>query len=299
MPMTRSSCIGAALAIAAFATPSLADLKLPRISPDAKVTQTVGLTDLTVTYSRPGVKKRTVWGDLVPYGKEWRTGANNATTFACSDTITFGGKTLAPGKYGLATVPGKDEWTVIINSQSDVWGTVYDSSKDILRIQVKPQPAPYREWLWIGFDDLGPVSDKVERVANEANLVIHWENLRVAVPIEVEVTNRTLAACRTAVAEAKTDDWRTPFNASRYCFQNEVALGEGRGWLDRSLGIQKAYANLTLLARWQMKDGKKDDAIATAKQAIAAGQASKDKVDTSEAEKLLADWTGKPPVKKS
>jgi len=196
-------------------------------------------------------------------------------------------------------VPGKDEWTVIINSQSDVWGTVYDPSKDILRVQVKPQPAPYREWLWIGFDDIAPVSENVNMVCNQANLVIHWENLRVAVPIQVEVTQRTLANCRASVAEAKADDWRTAFQAARYCFQNEVALDEGRGWLDKSLGIQKAYSNLTLLARWQMKDGKKNEAIATAKQAIAAGQASKEKVDTTEAEKLLADWTGKAPAKKS
>jgi hypothetical protein len=297
--MSRRSCIAAALAIAALAAPSYADLKLPRISPDAKVTQTLGLTDLTVTYSRPGVKGRKIWGELEPFDKVWRTGANNATTFSCSDTITFGGKTLPPGRYGLATLLGKDEWQVILNTQSEVWGTVYDESKDVLRIAVKPQPAPYREWLWIGFDDLGPVTEKVERVVNQANLVIHWENLRVAVPIEVEVTNRTLVACRAAIGEAKADDWRTPFNAARYTFQNEVALDEGKAWLDKSLGIQKAYANLTLLAKWQMKDGKKNDAIATAKQAIAAGQASKDKVDTTEAEKLLADWTGKPAGKKS
>jgi DUF2911 family protein len=297
--MSRRSCIAAALAIAALAAPSYADLKLPRISPDAKVTQTLGLTDLTVTYSRPGVKGRTVWGDLVPYDKEWRTGANNATTLTTSDEIMFGGKALPAGKYGLATIPGKDEWTVIVNSQSDVWGTVYDPSKDILRVQVKPQPAPYREWLWIGFDDIAPVSTNINQICNQGNLVIHWENLRVAVPIEVEVTKKTLAGCRTAVAEAKADDWRTSFQAARYCFQNEVALDEGKAWLDKSLGIQKAYSNLTLLARWQMKDGKKNEAVATANQAIAAGKASKEKVDTTEAEKLVADWTGKAPAKKS
>ena len=298
--MTRNSCLAAALAIATMATPSHAELKLPRISPDAKVTQTLGLTDLTVTYSRPGVKGRVIWGELEPYDKEWRTGANNATTFATTDTITFGGKALPPGKYGLATVPGKAEWTVILNSQSDVWGTVYDPSKDILRIQVKPQPAPYREWLWIGFDDLAPVDkDNIFLVCNQANFVIHWENLRIAVPIQVEVTNRTLTNCRASVAEAKADDWKIPLQAARFCFQNEVALDEGRGWLDKSLGIQKAYSNLTLLARWQMKDGKKNEAITTAQQAIAAGQASKEKVDTTEAEKLLADWTGKAPAKKS
>jgi hypothetical protein len=298
--MTRNSCFAAALAIATLATPSYAELKLPRISPDAKVTQTLGLTDLTLTYSRPGVKGRVIWGELEAYDKVWRTGANNATTFATSDSITFGGKPLPAGKYGLCTIPGKDEWTVILNTQTEVWGTVYDPSKDVLRIQVKPQPAPYREWMSIGFDDLAPASkDNIFLICNQANLVIHWENLRIAVPIEVEVTQRTLANCRASIAEAKADDWRTAFQAARYCFQNEVALDEGKGWLDKSLGVQKAYSNLTLLARWQMKDGKKNEAIATAKQAIAAGQASKEKVDTTEAENLLADWTGKAPAKKS
>jgi len=295
--MTRYALTAAALAISTLATPSAAQLKLPRISPDAKVTQTVGLTDLTVTYSRPGVKGRTIWGELVPYDKEWRTGANNATTFTAGDEITLGGKTLPAGTYGLATIPGKDEWTVILNSVSDVWGTVYDPSKDVLRVTVKPEAAPYQEWMWIGFDDLSPVSGTT--ICDQANLVIRWENLRVAVPIKVEVTNKALANCRSAVAEAKPDDWRTALNAARYCFQNEVALDEGRGWLDKSLGVQKAYSNLTLLARWQMKDGKKKEAIATAQQAIAAGKASKETVDTSEAEKLLAEWTGKAPAKKS
>jgi hypothetical protein len=295
--MTRNAFAGAALAIATLAAPSAAELKLPRISPDAVTTQTVGLTDLTVTYSRPGVKGRPIWGELVPYGKEWRTGANNATTFATSDPITFGGKTLPAGKYGLATVPGKDEWTVLLNSVSDVWGTVYDPSKDVLRVTAKPQTAPFQEWMSIGFEDLYP--DSGTTICDQASLVIRWENLRVAVPIKVDVMNKALANCRTAVAEAKPDDWRTAFNAARYCFQNEVALDEGRGWLDKSLAVQKAYSNLTLLARWQMKDGKKKEAVASAQQAVAAGKASKETVDTSEAEKLLADWTGKAPGKKS
>ena len=294
--MIRNSCLAAALAIAALASPSAAQLKLPRISPDAKVTQQVGLTDLTVTYSRPGVKGRTIWGDLVPYDKEWRTGANNATTFTTSDEILFGGKTLPAGTYGLATVPGKAEWSVIINTVTDTWGSTYDPTKDVLRVQVKPQTAPYREWFWIGFDDLSPVSGNT--ISDEVNLVIHWENLRVAVPIKADVTKKALANCRTAVAEAKADDWRTSFQAARYCFQNEVALDEGKVWLEKSLAIQKGYSNQTLLARWQMKDGKKKEAIATVEKAIAAGKASKETVDTSEAEGLLAEWTGKAPATK-
>ncbi len=295
--MRRHAFAAAALALVTLAVPAAGQPKLPRISPDARVTQTLGLTDLTVTYSRPGVKGRTIWGDLVPYDKPWRTGANNATTFTTSDPITFGGQTLAAGTYGVATIPGKEEWAVILNSQSEVWGTVYDASKDVMRVTVKPEKAPYQEWLWIGFDDLSPVSGST--ICDQANLVIRWENLRVAVPIKVEVTSQALANCRKAVAEAKPDDWRTAFNAARYCFQNEVALEEGRAWLDKSLGTQKAYSNLLLLARWQMKDGKKKEAIASARDAIAAGKASKDSVDTSEAENLLTEWTGKAAGKKS
>lgn len=294
--MRTHAFAAAALAIVALASPAAAQ-KLPRISPDAKVTQTVGLTDLTVTYSRPGVKGRTIWDELVPFDQEWRTGANNATTFEASDPIMFGGKELAAGKYGLATVPGQNEWIVIINSVSDVWGTSYDPTKDVLRVTAKPEAAPHQEWMSIGFEDLSPLDGS--KIADQANLVIRWEKLRVAVPIKVEVTAKALANCRTAVTEAKPDEWRPAFNAARYCYQNDVALDEGKTWLEKSLAVEKNYTNLTLLAQWQMKDGKKTDAIATAKEAIAAGKASKEKVDTSATEKLVSEWSGKDGGKKS
>ncbi len=295
--MKVHSIAAAALTLVAFAPAARAELELPRISPDANVTQTLGLTKLSLKYSRPGVKGRAIWGALVPHGKEWRTGANNATTFTTSDPITFGGKSLPAGTYGLATVPGADEWTVIINSQSDVWGTDYDASKDILRVTAKPEAAPHQEWLSIGFEDFAPAAST--SISNQANLVIRWEKLRVAVPIETEVTNKALANCRAAVGEAKADDWRTRFNAARYAFQNDVALDEGKTWLDQSLNIEKNYSNLTLLARWQMKAGNKKDALASARQAIAAGKASAEKVDTSETEKLVDEWSGKGNEKKS
>jgi hypothetical protein len=271
--------------------------KLPRISPDAKVTQQLGLTDLTVTYSRPGVKGRSVWaGTLAPYGKEWRTGANNATTFETTDPITFGGKPLPAGKYGLATVPGEKEWIVIVNSVSDAWGTVYDPSKDVLRVTVPAESAPHQEWMSIGFEDLMP--NEGNAIADKANLVIRWEKVRVAVPIAVEWKEKGLANSRTAVAEAKPDDWRTAFNAARYAFQNDLAPDEGKAWLQKSIAVQKNYSNLSLLARWQMKDGQKKEALATAKEAIAAGKAAKEPADTTEMEKLVAEWSGEGAEKK-
>jgi hypothetical protein len=262
--------------------PARADLKTPRVSPDAVVKQTIGTTDLTVTYCRPGVKSRVIWGDLVPYDKPWRTGANEATNFTTTDPIQFGGQKLAAGSYALLTIPGKDEWTVVLNSEKDLWGAFeYKPDKDVLRVKVKPTAAEAQEWMEFGFEDLTP---------NSANLVLRWEKLEVAVPISVDVNALVLANARAEMASVKPDDWRTPLQAANFCFANEVALEEGRKWLDKSLAVEKTFGNLTLLAKWQMKDGKKQEAIATAEQAVALGKASKDKVETGPTEKLLTDW---------
>ena len=264
-----------ALAVTVLAVPpAIAQLKLPRVSPNATVSQTIGLTTLTITYSRPGVKNRTIWGDLVPYDKPWRTGANEATSFTTTGDIQFGGQKLAAGTYALLTIPGQDEWTVALNSE-------YKPEKDVLRVKVKPTAGEYEEWMRFSFDDLTNTS---------ANLVLQWEKLKLAVPITVDVNTKVLADCRAAVAAMKPDDWRTPYQAAGFCLNNEVAMDEGRKWLDKSLGIQQHYANLSLLARWQMKDGKRQDAVATAQKALALVKAGRDTADTVPTERLLKEW---------
>ncbi len=274
--------MAAAVLVAALVPPARAQLRLPRVSPAATVTQTIGLTELSVSYSRPGVKNRVIWGGLVPYDKPWRTGANEATQFTTSDSIRFGGQALPAGSYELFTIPGADEWKVILNGEKGQWGSFeYKPEKDVLRVGVKPAPSEPQEWMEFSFEDLTPTS---------ANLVLRWEKLRVAVPILVDVNTKALAAARTAIAGMKPDDWRTPYQAASYCFTNEVALDEGRAWLAKSLAIQSTYSNLGLLARWQAKDGKRADAIATAEKALAAAKASKDQIDTSALEKQLAEW---------
>lgn len=267
---------------AALSSPARADLKLPRVSPKATVTQTLGLTELGVVYSRPGVKQRTIWGDLVPYDKPWRTGANEATTFTCSDEIQFGGQKLPAGTYSLFTIPGRDGWMVALNSEKDLWGTDYKPEKDLFRIPVKPAEAPHEEWLRFSFENLG---------AETCDLVLRWEKLEVAVPIRADVNGRALAAARDSIAILKPTDWRTPYQAASFAFNNDLAMDEGQQWLKRSLAIQPNFQNLTLQARWQMKLGDRTAAIATAKKAVAAGKASKDKVDTASTEKLISDWT--------
>lgn len=277
----------AALVVAGLTCASVAsaDLVLPAISPGAKVTQTVGITDLSLSYSRPGVKNRVIWGELVPYDKPWRTGANAATSFTTSDDVTIAGQKLAAGSYAVLTIPGKDEWTVIFSAQKDLMGSSnYDSKHDALRVKAKPEAAAEsQEWLRLGFENLTP---------NSTDLVLRWEKLTVAVPIQVDVNEKVLAGARKEIAAAKADDWRTAYRAANWAFDNNVALDEAKGWLEKSIAVSKTHSNLTLQARWLMKDGKKDDAIATAKQAVAAGKAATPPADVAATEKLIAEWSG-------
>jgi hypothetical protein len=288
-PLGNAILAAAALAVT-FALPAQAQLTMPRVSPGAKVTQTVGTTDFTVVYSRPGVKARTIWGELVPYGKVWRAGANEATTFTTTDPIQFGGKPLAAGAYELFILPGRDEWQVIVSDTTGQWGAfTYDSTKDVMRVPVRPTSVdPSQEWMEFSFEDMTPGSLTVG--PSSTNLVLRWEKLQIAVPIVVDVNGKVLAQARTAMTSLKKDDWRTPYQAANFCLMNKVALEEGHQWLEKSLGTQENYSNLGLKARWQMNEGHKDEAIKTAEKAIELAKASKDKPDTAPLEKLLAEW---------
>jgi len=130
-----------AITILLFWTSSYAqDDKANRPSPPAQVSEKVGDVTITIDYSQPGVKGRVIWGELVPYGKVWRTGANEATTFEVSNDVTVEGESLPAGKYALFTIPEEKEWTIIFNSVPDQWGAFnYDASKDVLKVKVKPQ----------------------------------------------------------------------------------------------------------------------------------------------------------------
>jgi len=147
----------------------------PRQSPNASVSQTVGTTKITLTYGRPAVKGRKIWGGLVPYDNVWRSGANESTDITFSKTVTLGGQQLDAGTYSLYTIPRKDTWTIIINSKLS-WGTEYDKSKDVFRFDVKPEEANQREWLMYYFRDLTDTS---------ATAVMHWDNVRVPFTIKI------------------------------------------------------------------------------------------------------------------
>src|SRR5262249_31142448 len=140
------------------------DFNPPRPSPGAKVSQTVGTTELSVSYSRPGVKGRAIWGGLVAYGKAWRTGANEITQFQCADEVTVEGQRLAAGTYAVVTTPDSlAAWTIAFSTQKDMAGlTGYDPKTNVLSVKVKPIPSPFVERMQFTFED--PGTDSVQLV---------------------------------------------------------------------------------------------------------------------------------------
>ena len=252
-------------------------LDLPRPSPKATVTQTVGLTDVTILYCRPSVRGRAIWGGLVPYDQVWRTGANEATTITFADDVTIEGTKLPAGTYGLFTIPGKDEWTVIFNKGAKQWGAYeHKQADDVLRIKVKPQATEFHELLTFAF----PVV-----TTESATVAIVWEKLAVLFTIKVDTVDKVLAAARKAI-----DDWRLPYRAATFCLDNNVNLAEARGWMDKSIAMKETMYNLAGKARFLALDGKKADAIALAKKAIAVGKAADPKADTAMVDNLIAEW---------
>jgi hypothetical protein len=166
---------------AVLAAPALAQERgneEARASPNAAVSQTIGTTEVRLTYGRPQVKGRTIFGDdgLVPYGEVWRTGANEATTISFSSDVTVQGESLAAGTYSLYTIPGPESWTIIFNDTAEQWGTNYDNSEDVLRVDATPASAPSREMMTFLFTDVTNTS---------GTCVLHWADVRV--PFEIEV----------------------------------------------------------------------------------------------------------------
>ena len=234
--------------------------KVPRVSLKSSVMQTVGLTDVTITYSRPGVKGRKIFGGLVPYGQVWRTGANEATTIAFSDDVTVEGQPLPKGTYSLYTIPNENEWTLIFNKISDQWGTSYDQKQDALRVNVKPRHAIEKhEWMTFEVPEVS---------TNAATFAIDWDMVEVPFTVDAHTTQKVAAAATAAVAAAKPDDWNTPYRAANFAFDNNLTADAAK-WLDQSLKVKETMSNVWLKARMQAAAGNRAEAIKTAEHALA------------------------------
>jgi hypothetical protein len=272
------TCLAILAAVPLAAQPQL---RTPRPSPKASLTQAIGLTDMTITYSRPGVKGRQIWGSLVPYDKVWRSGANEATTISFSDDVTINGQALPKGTYSLHTIPGRDQWTIIFNKVADQWGSFkYDVAQDALRVTVRPEKSAFHEWLTF---DVPQVS------SDAATVALYWENLGVPFAVGTNTTQKVIGDARNLVSGAKPDDWKTPYRAASWAIDNGVALDEGTKWLDQSLKINENIQNLFLKARLQARQGDRTGAMVTAERAISKAT-PQDTEEVAEIRKSIDSW---------
>lgn len=270
----------ALLAVASLAVPSFAQLETPRASPQASLQQKVGVSDITINFSRPGVKGRAIWGELVPWDRMWRTGANEATTIEFSHDVRIEGEPVPAGKYALYTIPRTDRWTLVLNSRWNVAGTMnYDQQLDVLRVDLTPRTGEHREWLTFSVPDLS---------ADAATIELAWKETRVPFRVEVDTPALVLEGARETIA-AMTD-WRTPYRAALYAFEQDVVNPEVIGWADRSIELNETWANLALRARLLAASGDHAEAISAAEKAIRVGRALERPADTSALEAELESW---------
>lgn len=285
--MKRNLYILTSMAAAVMMTANVAQAQeLPKPSPAAKVEQRVGLTDLAIAYSRPGVKERVIFGELVKYDEMWRTGANASTLFATNDDIKVGGKELKAGEYAVLTVPGKTDWKVHFNTVTDGWGTgKYDAANDVLVISVKPASCEMTESMEMGFSDLKPTS---------ANMYLRWEKTMISIPIEVDVDAKAWENIMAAIDEKPEDD-RVLRNAANYCAESGQKLEEGLTWINKSIEIKEHWYSYWVKADVlaAMKNSK--EAIKAANKAIELGEAAAEESGKpfkykGELEEAIAKW---------
>jgi hypothetical protein len=267
-------------AIAAF-TFFIADaqLKTPAPSPTQTIKQDFGLSNVELSYSRPGMKGRKIFGDLVPFGKVWRTGANNATTLTFADAVTIGGTKIPAGKYGLLTIPDKKSWTIIISKQTDVTSPAdYKQDQDLVRVEANTMDMGMSvETFTMQFSNVKSTS---------CELMLIWDKTAVSLPITTDVESKVMAQ----IDQLMNKDNRPYFNAAMYYMDNGKDLNQALAWFDKGVEIQpNAYWIHHQRANCLAKLGKKTEAKAAAEKskALATDQKNDDYVKLNE--KLLAE----------
>ena len=231
-----------------------AQVKTPRPSPNAEVEQELGLTEVEVKYSRPSVKGRTIFGDLVPYGTMWRTGANSPTIVDFDDKVMVEGNEIEKGKYAMFTIPGKDKWTVIFNSNTKKNAWEYDESTEAARFEVTPSKlAQPVESFTIGFDNLRDAS---------CSMYMAWENTKVSFNIEVNTDEAVMATIEKTMAGPEAYD---KYLAARYYYENDKDLKKALTWVTEACdAMPDKYWMLKWKAEIQAANGLTKEAIATA-----------------------------------
>jgi hypothetical protein len=263
-----------------------AQVKIPQASPKSTLTQAVGLTAVEIVYSRPSAKGRDVFNNLVPFGKLWRTGANENTTISFSDDVVIDGKTLPKGKYALFTTPRADNWEIVFYTSTDNWGTpeTWDETKVALKTNAKPEMLSRNvESFTIGINNLDN---------NFAHLELSWEKTLVAIKFEVPTQKAAMASIDKALAGPTAGDY---FSSAQYLFQSNGDLVKALTYVDKSLDMSKdkPYYYYRLKSLIQAKQGDKKGAIETAKISLAGAEAAKNQDYVKMNKDSIAEWSKK------
>ena len=265
------------IAVCAFQFINAQTLKTPAASPTQTVKQDFALSSIELSYSRPGMKGRKIFGDLVPFGAVWRTGANSATTITFGDDVTIGGTKVPAGKYGLLTIPDKDNWTIIISKQTDVTSpAAYKQDQDVVRVNVKPMAMKDKmETFTMQFAEVKPTT---------CDLNLMWENTAVALPISTDVETTVMKQ----IDQLMNKDNRPYFQAAMYYMDNGKDLKQALAWFDKAIEQNDAFFIQHQRANCLAKLGRKDEAIAAAKKSMAQAKEAKNDDYVRLNEKLLA-----------
>jgi Protein of unknown function (DUF2911) len=228
------------------------ELNIPRVSQRGSVSQRIGLTDITIVYHRPAVGGREIWGKTVPYGKVWRSGANENTTIAFTDDVSVEGKPLPAGTYGLHTIPDKDQWTIIFSKNSTSWGSFsYDEKEDALRVTVKPHPAESMEYVTYVFEEVKPDS---------AAATLRWEKFAVPFHVSVDTKAVVVKSIKNELRSVGGFTWGGYDEAAQWCLDNNYNLEEALKWEDTSIQNEDRFENSETKSRILDAMGRKDDA---------------------------------------
>ena len=259
----------------------------PQPSPKATVEQRVGLTDVSVEYSRPGVKGRAIFGDLVPFGKTWRTGANSNTKVTFSSDVSIDGQTLNAGSYGLYTVPNENSWEVMFYSESDNSGVPrdWDDTKVVAKTSIEVYSMPMNvETFTITFDDVSGTS---------ATLGILWEKTYVGIKLEVptdKLVSETIDAVMAASPEA--GDY---YNAAIYYRQQDLDIKKANEWMEKAMSLTEkpAFWQLRQQSLIYAKMGDTDKAIAVAEKSLELSKEAENEAYIKMNTQSLAEWSVK------
>ena len=256
--------VPAALVLLVASTPALAQaprLTLPEASQGATVSQRIGLTDITVTYHRPSVRKRTIWGEVVPYGQVWRAGANENTVVSFSTPVTVGGQTLQAGDYGLHMIAAaKGDWTIIFSRDASAWGSFfYDQAKDAVRLAATPAESAHQEHLAYTFENPTP-----EGVV----LTLRWEKLAVPIAVAVDTPAIVTDSLERELRGLAGFFWQPHAQAAQWTAQHGRDDSRALAWADKAVTLNRNYQTLSVKARILEKKGVAAEAAALRAEAM-------------------------------